>query len=123
MPSQLRPKNRLLLSLPVRDLERIVPHLEHIPCKREQTLLDADSALDYVFFPDSGVISIVAVYADGSIIDDGYHREMGGAPASKHSLAQSSRPHVSLCNFLALPGRCRAKHSLQPRRTSGPSDG
>jgi CRP-like cAMP-binding protein len=53
----------------VRDLERIVPHLEHIPCKREQTLLDADSALDYVFFPDSGVISIVAVYADGSIIE------------------------------------------------------
>jgi CRP-like cAMP-binding protein len=69
MPWQLRSKNRLLLSLPVRDLERIVPHLEHIPCKREQTLLDADSALDYVFFPDSGVISIVAVYADGSIIE------------------------------------------------------
>jgi CRP-like cAMP-binding protein len=31
--------------------------------------MDADSSLDQVFFPDSGVISVVAVYADGSIIE------------------------------------------------------
>jgi CRP-like cAMP-binding protein len=31
--------------------------------------LDADSSLDDIFFPDSGVISVVAVYADGSIIE------------------------------------------------------
>ena len=31
--------------------------------------MDADSSLDHVFFPDSGVVSAVAVYADGSIIE------------------------------------------------------
>jgi len=31
--------------------------------------MDADSALDHVFFPDSGVVSVVAVYADGSVIE------------------------------------------------------
>ena len=31
--------------------------------------MDADSALDHVFFPDSGVVSVVAVYADGGIIE------------------------------------------------------
>src|ERR1700684_3924435 len=31
--------------------------------------MDADSSLDHVFLPDSGVISVVAVYADGSIIE------------------------------------------------------
>ena len=31
--------------------------------------MDADSSLDHVFFPDSGVVSVVAVYADGSIIE------------------------------------------------------
>ena len=31
--------------------------------------MDADSPLDYVFFPDSGVVSVVAVYANGSIIE------------------------------------------------------
>ena len=31
--------------------------------------MDADSPLDHVFFPDSGVVSVVAVYSDGSIIE------------------------------------------------------
>ena len=31
--------------------------------------MDADTPLDHVFFPDSGVVSVVAVYADGSIIE------------------------------------------------------
>lgn len=46
-----------------------MPELEQIRCEREQVLLDADSPLDHVFFPDSGVVSAVAVYADGSIIE------------------------------------------------------
>jgi CRP-like cAMP-binding protein len=46
-----------------------MPELDQIGCEREQVLLDADSSLDHVFFPDSGVVSAVAVYADGSIIE------------------------------------------------------
>jgi CRP-like cAMP-binding protein len=46
-----------------------MPELEQIRCEREQILLDADSSLDHVFFPDSGVVSVVAVYADGNIIE------------------------------------------------------
>src|SRR5262249_9157900 len=63
------PRNRLLLALPARDLKRSPPHLEQIVCKPEQVVTDADSALDSIFFPDIGVISVVAVYADGSIIE------------------------------------------------------
>jgi CRP-like cAMP-binding protein len=63
------PRNRLLLALPSRDLKRVMPQLERIRCQRAEVLLDADSALDHVFFPDSGVVSVVAVYADGSVIE------------------------------------------------------
>src|SRR5258705_6451651 len=63
------PRNRLLLALPPRDLKQLVPQLTHIPCRREQVLTDADSSLDHVYFPDSGVVSVVAVYSDGSIIE------------------------------------------------------
>jgi CRP-like cAMP-binding protein len=63
------PRNRLLLALPSSDLQQLMPELEHIACERGQVLMDADSPLDYVFFPDSGVVSAVAVYADGSIIE------------------------------------------------------
>ena len=51
------PRNRLLLALPSRNLKRLMPELEQIRCEREQVLLDADSSLDHVFFPDIGVIS------------------------------------------------------------------
>src|ERR1700733_11091377 len=63
------PRNRLLLALPSRDLKRLMPELEQIRCQRAQVLMDADSPLDHVFFPDSGVVSVVAVYADGSVIE------------------------------------------------------
>jgi CRP-like cAMP-binding protein len=61
--------NRLLLALQSRHLSRIISTLEKIPCERGQILLDADSALDSVFFPEHGVISVVAVYANGNIIE------------------------------------------------------
>jgi len=63
------PGNRLLLALPSRNLKRLMPELEHIPCQHGQVLMDADSSLAHVYFPDSGVVSVVAVYADGSIIE------------------------------------------------------
>src|SRR6202048_4979236 len=62
------PRNRLLLALPSRNLKRLMPELEQIRCQRGQVLMDADSSLDHIFFPDSGVVSVVAVYANGSII-------------------------------------------------------
>jgi CRP-like cAMP-binding protein len=63
------PRNRLLLALPPSDLERLAPDLEQLPYERGQILMDADSSLDFIFFPDSGVVSVVAVYADGSVIE------------------------------------------------------
>src|SRR6202051_4128162 len=69
MSSSNWPRNRLLRPLPTRNLKQLIPELEQIRCQREQVLMDADSSLHHVFFPDSGVVSVVAVYADGSIIE------------------------------------------------------
>src|ERR1043165_10194832 len=63
------PSNRLLLALPPRTLKQLAPKLEFIRCERDQILLDVDSSIDHVFFPNSGVISAVAVYADGNVIE------------------------------------------------------
>src|SRR5580700_3837414 len=63
------PRNRLLLALPSSNLKQLMPELEEIRCRREQVLVDADSSLDHIFFPDIGVVSVVAVYADGSVIE------------------------------------------------------
>ena len=66
-PNWLR--NRLLLALPSSNLKQLMPELEEIRCGREQILMDADSSLDHIFFPNIGVVSVVAVYADGSVIE------------------------------------------------------
>jgi CRP-like cAMP-binding protein len=63
------PHNRLLLALPARNLRQLSPELEYLVCEREQILLDADSSLDEIFFPDSGVVSVMAVYSDGGTIE------------------------------------------------------
>jgi CRP-like cAMP-binding protein len=63
------PRNRLLLALSSRNLKQLMPELEHVACQREQVLMDADSSLDHVYFPDSGVVSVLAVYADGNVIE------------------------------------------------------
>jgi CRP-like cAMP-binding protein len=63
------PRNRLLLALPSRNLSQLLPELEHVRCQREQILMDADSSLDNIFFPDSGVVSVMAVYSDGGTIE------------------------------------------------------
>jgi len=46
-----------------------MPQLEHVCCQREQILLDADSSIDHIFFPNSGVVSAAAQYSDGSIVE------------------------------------------------------
>jgi CRP-like cAMP-binding protein len=63
------PRNRLLLALPSRNLKRLMPDLEHIRCQRSDVLMNADSSLDHLFFPDSGVVSVLAVYANGIVIE------------------------------------------------------
>jgi CRP-like cAMP-binding protein len=68
-PQSNWPRNRLLLALPSRNLKELLPELERVHCQREQVLIDADSALDRVFFPDSGVVSVMAVYSDGGTIE------------------------------------------------------
>src|SRR6202140_5165933 len=95
------PRNRLLLALPSRNLKRLMPELEQIRCEREQVLLDADSSLDHVFFPDSGVISVVAVYADGSIIEMATIGR-GGCSGGQAALGAKSS---SVRLLVQIPGR------------------
>jgi len=94
------PRNRLLLAIPPRYFRQLLPDLEHIECRREQVLIDADSSLDHVFFPDSGVISVVAVYPDGSIIEMATIGREGGTGFQAVFGARSSSARL----LVQLPG-------------------
>jgi CRP-like cAMP-binding protein len=121
------PRNRLLLALPSRNLKRLMPELEQIRCQRAQVLMDADSALDHVFFPDSGVVSVVAVYANGSIIEMATVGREGFTDVQ--AIFGAKRSSVQL--LVQIPGSAtkmsraaftRAMQSMAPRRRqTGPN--
>src|SRR5215831_2051691 len=94
------PGNRLLLSLPPRNLKQLAAKLEFIRCERGQILLDVDAPIDHVFFPNSGVISVVAVYADGNVIEMATVGREGCAPVKAFFGARQSSARL----LIQIPG-------------------
>ena len=62
-------RNRLLASLPRAALARLVPQLEEISFEVRQVLYDQDKPIDYVYFPLTGVFSLVVVLQDGTMVE------------------------------------------------------
>ena len=62
--------------------------------------MDADGALDHIYFPDSGVISMVAVYADGSAIEMATVGREGCTGVQAFFGAKSSSARL----FVQIPG-------------------
>ena len=60
-----RVKNRLLRALPHRDFQRLLPHLETMPISRRQLFYKHGDPIEYVYFPNGGVISTTTMLADG----------------------------------------------------------
>jgi CRP-like cAMP-binding protein len=52
-------ENRLLVALPKRDHDRLLPHLEKVTLPLRTILYEADGPIAHVFFPLDGVVSLV----------------------------------------------------------------
>jgi len=68
-PSDRRPKNKLLASLPRADFARLRPHLRTVPLAVKQILHPRNETIREVFFPNGGVASITAVMQDGAMVE------------------------------------------------------
>jgi CRP-like cAMP-binding protein len=64
-------RNRLLQLLPRKDLDELVSHLEAVTLEYRQPLSEANEPMRSVYFPVTGVISLVNVMADGSAAEVG----------------------------------------------------
>lgn len=62
-------RNVLLGSLPSHELARIAPALDAISLPRSTELEAPDSEIESVYFPTSGIASIVAIGMDGETVD------------------------------------------------------
>jgi CRP-like cAMP-binding protein len=63
--------NRLLDALPSNVLDRLRPHLETVALPSNQTIHEPGEVAEHVFFPTSGLISIVATTTDGESVEIG----------------------------------------------------
>ncbi len=64
-------ENRLLASLPAHELARLWPALEPIPLKLRQSVYDPGAPFRHAYFPEQGLISLVAIMDDGDSIEVG----------------------------------------------------
>jgi CRP-like cAMP-binding protein len=61
--------NRLLASLPAAEFELLRPHLKSIELVQETVLFEAGDSIEHVYFPLSGIISLVVDLAGGEMIE------------------------------------------------------
>jgi CRP-like cAMP-binding protein len=59
-----KPRNRLLATLPREDLLSLWPDFQPVPLARGSVLCQADEPLTRVYFLETGVVSLVAVFED-----------------------------------------------------------
>lgn len=64
-------ENRILNALPREDYERLAPHLEFIDTTHGQILYQTNQTIDYVYFPDRLMISLVSQMSDGGSVEVG----------------------------------------------------
>lgn len=64
-----QPANRILAALDAGTLAHIQPKLEHITLERRVLLFDYDVPIEFVYFPENCVGSIVGVLKDGSAVE------------------------------------------------------
>jgi CRP-like cAMP-binding protein len=61
--------NKLLASLPREDFDRLLPHLSTVSLQQGIVLFESGDEVDQIYFPHSGMLSLLAVLRDGKAIE------------------------------------------------------
>jgi CRP-like cAMP-binding protein len=131
--------NQLLASLPQTDFELVRPHLRSVEMEQGAVLVAAGAKLSHVYFPHSGVISLMVRLAVGHTVETamiGRDSVFGGSPALDGNVAMNEAivqipgvasiidvPELRLAarqseSFrTALRGRKSKATALRPRRS------
>ena len=62
-------ENELLLAAPVEELDLIRPQLEQVNLPNRQILHEASQKIDYIYFPNRGMVSLVILTRDGRSVE------------------------------------------------------
>lgn len=66
-----RVENKILLAIPDNEFRAIRPHLEPVELESHRILHEAHEVLEYAYFPNDGLLSLVVVLAEGKTVEAG----------------------------------------------------
>ena len=97
-PSIPQKRNGLLTALPKRELDRLSHHLEPVSLRFEEVLYEPEERIRHVYFPTSGMVSLLVVLEDGSLVEVGRvgNEGMVGLPVFLGVNASHTRAFVQI---------------------------
>jgi len=115
--------NRFLATLPPHDFSLLAPHLRTIPLERGVMLHDVGEEIEHVYFPHSGMVSLVSVMRSGADVETATIGRAGviGASAglgAKQSVGRAivqlpgTGAWLSACQFHAAANRSQGIRDL-----------
>jgi CRP-like cAMP-binding protein len=99
MPSPNTIENHLLAALPHAELQRWLPHIEHVEMPLGQVLYESGGTLNHVYFPTTSIVSLLYVMENGASAEIavvgndgivGISLFMGGDSTSSRAVVQSA---------------------------------
>ena len=64
-------RNKIIAGLTKKDFNRIYAHLEHITLPQHHRLLGSEAPIEYVYFPESGMVSLILSLEWGDVVEVG----------------------------------------------------
>ena len=104
--------NRILKNLPTEELDFLQPKLEKVHLSFGDIVYQADDAIRYIYFPNTGMISLLSVTEQGQAIEIGYSGYEGlvGIPVF---LGQNEMPYQALAQAQTECLRIEAKTAVE----------
>jgi len=94
-------KNRVLASLPPKELARLIDHLEPVSLPKKEILFEVGAPLSHIYFIEEGLASVITTMEDGGSSEVGMVGREGLVGVSALLGGRRSAQHI----VMQLPGR------------------
>lgn len=113
------PANRLLKALPEKDAEKLLCKCERVELSKGRTIYETGDAARHVYFPSSGVITLLSATEDGESVEVGMIGNEGttGVPVIMHARRM---PYRATVQFPLDALRCEATVIREQFNNGGP---
>src|SRR3954470_22787930 len=122
MPLSTNSPNHFLLSLSASDRDLIFPHLKKLTAPREIVVFKAEDTIERVYFPHSGIISLIVGLSSGQFVEAGMLGRNGvigagaaldGPDALNTAIVQSDGSTGLMIETEVLKGLARQSETLR----------